>query len=172
MLNVKTIVLEFQTQMSCGVILHYCCPTGKILYSSPVYEGSIGDAEAWRVPKMEEVLSESFPSSFFISHQNITPTVSGDKAFPHFKIHSLWKLHTTRLSALKADLKDVRCVIDPKITPHRSIERSIMRIKKWKIWSNEKFHSLQNFKFLSELLLVNCALTNNELFPDKELPHI
>jgi hypothetical protein len=145
-------------------------PTGRVLYSSPIYEGSIGDGEAWRAQNMEEVLEANFPPSYFTSHPDITPTVSGDKAFPRVKVPAQWKLHTTRLKASKADLKDIRCVIDPKIAPHRSVvERSIMRIKKWRVWSNEKFLSMQSLKFLSKLLLITCALTNYELFIDKGL---
>lgn len=150
-----------------------CDPAGRIVFTSQVYEGSIGDAEAWKNEKMDSVLKDKFPSSFFESESQITPTIAGDKAYPRIKIPDGWKLHTTRVKASKADLKDAKCVIDPKVAPHRSVvERVIMRIKKWKIWGKETFLSLQSLSFLSKLLLVTCALTNYEVFIDKQLPLI
>ena len=164
--------LFWNSKHSCHGICFFvlCDPSGQIVYSSQVYEGSIGDAEAWKNMTMDTLLKDKFPSSYFASEPGITPSIAGDKAFPRIKIPDGWKLHTTRIKASKADLKDVKCVVDPNIAPHRSaVERVIMRIKKWRIWANDKFLSLQSFSFLSTLLLVTCAITNYERFIDKDL---
>lgn len=145
-------------------------PTGRIVFTSKVYEGSVGDAEAWKSADMFGILKHSFPANFFSSQPHITPSIGGDKAFPRVKIPDHWKLHTTRIKASKADLKDIKCVVDPNLAPHRSVvERSIGRLKRWKIWNNQSFLSVQSFSFLSDLLLITAALTNYELFVDRKL---
>ncbi len=120
-LDSVTGLLDWNDNHSCHAFCWFLLtdPRGHIVFSSTVDEGSVGDKVAWENHHMCEVLKENFPTSYF-SSEPLIPAICGDKAFPRIKVPEWFHVYTTRLKGSKADLKDIRCVIDPGFAPHRT----------------------------------------------------
>lgn len=154
-----------------------CTIDGRIVYVSNCYEGSISDKESWEKSDVRAQLNNQYPATSFTETGRdmgpiwspFRPSIAADKAYPRISLpNSAWCIHTTKTSASEADLNDPKRFIDPRISVHRAVvERAIGKIKRFGILNNRAFVSCQTMEFMSNLLLVICALSNWLNFVDR-----
>ena len=121
---------------------------------------------------MEDPLNEGASKEF-------TPAIGGDKAFPCIELPDypglpgLFHLFTTQTGESERDKNDPFRHSDPGIAAHRSVvERSIGIIKKWLILSHTDFISKQSQSDLTLLLRFLAALSNYQVFVDRQQKYL